>query len=301
MYKDLCKSSDDDDVCSKLPNLSSGMDFTAITIKDFIENNNNIKLEMCFPYIDTIQMLKTEYLQLPENIIFPNFKILYPSCCISINKEKKRKRDVEYNCIERDDLISNFSFKITDFKILFKYTIDLKEKNEINDKNLNAIQNNMKTRIACYNKPLLCKIITTNDYYSFIQNIKKTSSRVFVPSSIIKTPLEYNTHYIVIYGWTIIFDEEFWIVKDSNLPIEIEFYYIPFSTIGNKDKWIGCDIDWKEGDFRQISNYIICIDVEADIPDEFIIPMEDDGEYGNEQYIIVETLITERLVESSDI
>ena len=119
----------------------------------------------------------------------------------------------------------------------------------------------MKIKICC-NKPLLCKILCTNDYYSFIQNIKKNGD------NFLQTPWEVSdvkgSHYIVIYGWTNIFDEEFWIVKDSNLPIGIEFYYIPFSTIGNKDKWIGCDIDWKEGDFRQLYNTIIYLDVEED-------------------------------------
>ena len=69
----------------------------------------------------------------------------------------------------------------------------------------------------------------------------------------------------------------------------------------NKAKWIGCDIDWKEDGIREIKIYSIFIDVEADIPDEFIIPMKDDGKYGNEQHRIVETLINEGLVESSDI
>ncbi len=231
--------------------------YNVFEILQYMSKNKDkffIKLERCFPVNETINMIITDdsSFKLSENTKFNYLGEKYFDCCmnkISYTNFLKnifdwRKNEIsEIDCIkpisEIDKLLCDFNIKVTHVFELKKINKDKKDITEIDIINR---QNNLKVLLTC-NLPFLTTIIITQDYKDFINNLYKnysSSTTYFEPNTNIDDNHTYGYHAIIVYGWSRKDNKEYWIVRDSNIPI---FYKIKFSDFENKNKWIGCDID----------------------------------------------------------
>lgn len=202
-----------------------------------------VKLESCFPQEETLSIISS----FKDNY----FGDEHNNCCIkNINIEKQK-----YKCLVPEEKIDKM---ICDFKIRVKkcYSIKLKY-SDINGEYIKYHQNIMKTIIYCRKKPLITKIYTSEEFYNNIYE----NNRYYIPTK--KNVLdEISGHAVVIYGWekNEKNGQEYWIIKDSNCVSSGNPYYkIPFSTMQNKDNWIGCDTVFSKDNKTEI----MFVDVES--------------------------------------
>ncbi len=233
------------------------------------------KLEKCFSQNDTIDFIEFENfmntaLVIPiQHMVIDYLGYMYPDCCL------KEETNI-FQCQKPVDILSElhckFNVKIKDVKYI-KFLS--KEKNNITEEDLKFFQNIIKYILYCRNKPILSTIIITNEYFSFLKNELPSGNTYFIPTTEILSKedmevLGYNIdkHAIIIYGWEKKDGIEYWIVRDSNsTKYGHDFYKIPFSTILNREYWIGCDIDWISNSRFRVSSQPTFIDVEVDEDD----------------------------------
>ncbi len=253
------------------PTLNIGFN-TGLLIEYMKRNKNKyyVKLERCFPELDTIQMIfekenKYADYELDDSDIEDNldkkmlmmklnyFDNIYDNCCVKEDNIKgKRKR---LDCIlpknEKNELEMIFQLKIKNF---YKIDFDILSKENYTSTKIKNIQNMIKQIIYCKKKPILTSILSTKEYSFNLQNLKLNNYYYQIKTKVLsKAELSalglnnYTKHAIIIYGWEKNKEnnQEYWIVRDSNIySFEYSFYKIPFSTMDNIDYWIGCDIDW---------------------------------------------------------
>lgn len=272
MHNHVCKKYYSDDLRCNKPTFGG---YSPLEILHYMSRNSTefyAKLEKCFSENDTVNFIEFENfiksaINIPiQNIIIDYLGYMYPNCCLKENAGI-------IQCQKPTDILSNLQCKFN-IKVKFLKYINFfeKGKDNITDNELKYFQDNIKYVLFCRKRPLISAIIATNDYIKFMKEEVSKGNTYFIPDTeifskedMIILGIQNVKHAIVIYGWETKDGVEYWIVRDSNITkYGYTFYKIPFSTIKNRDYWIGCDIDWILDNKFRVNSFTSFIDVEVD-------------------------------------